>query len=64
MEKRLTRKNKMILGVCGGIADYFNMDASVVRLIAVALIFLGVGSPVLVYLVMAIVLPDETNVIG
>lgn len=64
MEKRLTRKNKMILGVCGGIADYFNMDASVVRLIAVGLIFLGVGSPILVYLVMAIVLPDETNVIG
>lgn len=64
MEKRLTRKNKMILGVCGGIADYFNMDASIVRLIAVALIFLGVGSPVLVYLVMAIVLPDETNMIG
>lgn len=64
MEKRLTRKNKMILGVCGGIADYFNMDASVVRLIAVGLIFLGVGSPILVYLVMAIVLPDETNVLG
>ena len=63
MEKRLTRKNKMILGVCGGIADYFNMDASKVRLIAVALIFLGIGSPILVYLVMAIVLPDETKLI-
>lgn len=61
MEKRLTRKNKMLLGVCGGLADYFNMDASVVRLIAVALIFLGVGSPILVYLVMAIVVPEETN---
>ncbi len=63
MEKRLTRKNKMILGVCGGLADYFNMDVSVVRLIAVALMFLGIGSPILVYLVMGVVLPEETTYI-
>ena len=54
----------MILGVCGGIADYANMDPTLVRIIAVALIFLGVGSPILVYLIMAIVMPDETNLIS
>ena len=53
----------MILGVCGGLADYFNMDVSVVRLIAVALMFLGIGSPILVYLVMGVVLPEETTYI-
>ncbi|MEO8151009.1 MAG: PspC domain-containing protein [Bacteroidia bacterium] len=64
MEKRLTRKNKMLLGVCGGIADYYNMDPTLVRIIAVALIFFGIGSPILVYLVMAIVMPDETKLIS
>ena len=42
--KRLTKsKNKMLCGVCGGIAEYFNIDATVVRLIVVflALAFLG-----------------------
>ena len=64
MEKRLTRKNKMLLGVCGGIADYANMDPTLVRIIAVALIFFGIGSPILVYLVMAIIMPDETKLIS
>ena len=52
----------MIMGVCGGIADYFDMDASIVRLIAVGLLLLGVGSPIIIYLILAIVLPDESLV--
>ncbi|MBL7926614.1 MAG: PspC domain-containing protein [Bacteroidia bacterium] len=64
MEKRLTRKNKMLMGVCGGIADYFNMDVVVVRLIAVGLLLLGVGSPVIIYIIMAIVVPDENHIIN
>lgn len=54
----------MLLGVCGGIADYANMDPTLVRIIAVALIFFGIGSPILVYLVMAIIMPDETKLIS
>lgn len=63
MEKRLVRKNKMFLGVCGGIADYMNVDPTLIRIIAVALIFFGIGSPILVYLIMAIVMPNEANLI-
>lgn len=53
----------MIMGVCGGIADYFDMDASIVRLIAVGLLLLGVGSPIIIYLILAIVLPDENHIV-
>lgn len=54
-----SRSNKMIAGVCGGIAEYFGIDPTVVRLAAVALLLLGFGSVGLVYLIMMIVVPEE-----
>lgn len=60
MEKRLyrSRSDRMISGVCGGLAEYFNTDPTIVRLIAVLLVFLsGVG--ILAYLIMAIIVPLE-----
>lgn len=48
----------MIAGVCGGIADYFNMDPTIIRLILVALCFAGF-SGLIVYIVAAIVIPEE-----
>ena len=60
MPKKLykSQDNRMICGVCGGIAEYFNIDATLVRLIAV---FLGLsgGSGVLFYIIAAIVIPSE-----
>lgn len=53
--------NKMICGVCGGIAEYFNMDPSIVRLIA-ALIVIMAGTGLLVYIILAIVLPNDYEV--
>jgi len=51
-------RNKKIGGVCQGIADYFNMDVTVVRLIAVlALLFVGGG--LLAYLLLWIFIPLE-----
>lgn len=60
MPKRLykSRTNKMICGVCGGIAEYFNIDPTIVRLAFVAFSFF-VGSAILLYLVCAIVMPNE-----
>ncbi|MDD5930321.1 MAG: PspC domain-containing protein [Spirochaetales bacterium] len=61
MTKRLCKstKNKMLFGVCGGIAEYFKFDATVVRIVfaAVALIpwFRGIGF--LAYIICAIVMP-------
>ncbi len=58
-QKRLyrSRNQRMISGVCGGIAEYFNVDPTVIRLIAVLLAF-GAGSGILAYLICAIVIPE------
>ncbi|ASQ46351.1 PspC domain-containing protein [Legionella clemsonensis] len=59
-KKRLyrSRRDKMIAGVCGGLANYFNMDPTVMRLIFILLLLLG-GSAILVYLIMWLVVPLE-----
>jgi phage shock protein C len=58
--KRLyrSRKNRMLGGVCGGIAEYFEIDPVIIRLIAVALFFVG-GSAILAYIIALIVIPYE-----
>ncbi len=58
--KRLYRseKNRMIAGVCGGIAEYFDIDPTLVRLGFVALSFMF-GGGVLVYILAAIIIPKE-----
>ena len=58
--KRLyrSRRDVMICGVCGGIAEYFDIDPTIVRLIAVVLIF-GWGYGLLAYLVGAIIIPKN-----
>ncbi len=60
MEKRLYKSNtnKMLDGVCGGIAAYFNVDATIIRLAWVLFCAMG-GSGVLAYIIMAIILPRE-----
>lgn len=60
MKARLkrSRTNKMISGVCGGIAEYLGWDATVVRLIFVVLTFFGWGSPILLYFILALVMPE------
>ena len=59
MAKKLYRSsnNKMISGVCAGIAEYFNIDPSIVRLIWAFLALWG-GTGVVAYIVCAIVLPS------
>ena len=57
------RKNEKLCGVCAGIAKYFSIDVTLVRLGLVAFCVLG-GSGVLAYIVCAIIIPDEpTDVI-
>lgn len=59
MEKRLykSRQNKMLCGVCGGIAEYLNIDPTIVRLIFV-IAGCWVGSGLLVYLIAAVIMPE------
>lgn len=55
-----SRTDRMIGGVCSGIARYFNIDATVVRLLFVLLAFISSGFPMLVaYLVLLLVVPEE-----
>ena len=58
MEKRLykSNQNKMIDGVCGGIAEYFGVDPTVVRLLWVLFSLMG-GSGILAYIIAAIIIP-------
>ncbi len=60
--KMLSRSesDRMIAGVCGGIANYFDIDSSVVRLLFVCIILLG-GSGLLAYFILWLVLPSESD---
>ncbi len=62
MAKRLYRSqsNRMIWGVCGGLAEYFNLDPTIVRIIAVLLIFAN-GLGILAYIILAMVVPLESS---
>lgn len=55
------KSNKMICGVCSGIAKFFSLDPTVVRLALAAFCLLG-GSGILAYIVCAIVIPDEPDI--
>lgn len=59
MEKRLYRSNnRMISGVCAGLAEYFNIDPVVVRAIFLGLIFAG-GSGFIIYIILLIIVPER-----
>ncbi|MGQ9622460.1 MAG: PspC domain-containing protein [Candidatus Caldatribacteriaceae bacterium] len=60
MERRLyrSRRERILGGVCGGIAEYFGIDPAIVRIIAVLLILVG-GGAILAYIVAWIIVPEE-----
>lgn len=62
--RRLYRSNKerMISGVLGGIAEYFNIDPTLVRLLFVAGLFFSAGSLTLLYLIAIFVIPNEWEI--
>ena len=62
-KKRLYKssRNKKICGVCGGIAEYLNMDPTVIRLIT-AIIDLAWGSGIILYIIMAFVMPYDNEI--
>ncbi|MGC8873992.1 MAG: PspC domain-containing protein [Chloroflexia bacterium] len=64
--KRLTRSrhDRVIAGVCGGLARYLNVDPTLLRLICVILIFVSGGTLLLAYVVMWLIVPEEGNLAG
>ncbi len=63
MDNRIyrSRETKMLAGVCGGIADMFNIDPTLVRLVAVALTIFSGFTFLLVYFLCAIIIPLEPS---
>ncbi len=64
MKKRLYKieAGKKLCGVCGGIAEYFDIDPTIVRLLWVILIFCA-GTGILAYFVAAIIMPNKNEVL-
>ena len=63
MSKKLYKSthDRKICGVCGGIAEYFNIDATLVRLAWIAFTCLG-GSGILAYIIAAIIMPRQSDI--
>ncbi|MBQ3180443.1 MAG: PspC domain-containing protein [Firmicutes bacterium] len=54
-----SRTDKKLFGVCGGLAQYMDLDPTIMRLIAVILLFVSFGWAILIYLVMGLVMPID-----
>jgi phage shock protein C len=61
--KRLIRprQGRKIAGVCAGIAEYFDVDVTLVRVVLLVSIFIGAGLGLIAYIVAWIVMPDEPS---
>ncbi|MCU0393069.1 MAG: PspC domain-containing protein [Thermoflexibacter sp.] len=53
-------RNKMLTGVCGGLGEHLGIDPAIIRIGFVACTVLGIGFPVIAYLVLAFVMKRET----
>ena len=57
---RRSNKERMIAGVCGGIAEYFDLDPSIVRIVYVLISVISVAFPgILFYILMWIIVPQS-----
>jgi len=52
----------MIAGVCAGLGEYLGIDPTIVRLLAILAFFTGFGGIAIVYLIMALVIPEQPTV--
>jgi phage shock protein C len=57
-----SRQNRVIFGVCGGLAEFFGIDPSIVRLIFALGVLFGFGSFGFLYLILFFVVPEEPTV--
>lgn len=59
-----SRTDRMLCGVCGGIGDYLHIDPTLVRLIWVLCSLAGCGMGLIIYIVAAIIMPEDNGVVG
>lgn len=58
MAKKLTKGEKKLFGVCSGLANYFEVDPTIIRLLFIVSV-LGFGTGILIYLIMAVIMPEK-----
>ncbi|HNP94608.1 MAG TPA: PspC domain-containing protein [Cyclobacteriaceae bacterium] len=58
MAKKLVKGEKKLFGVCSGLANYFDVDPTIMRVLFIVAV-LGFGSGILIYLILAVVMPDK-----
>ncbi len=56
--KRLVKGEKKLFGVCSGLANYFDIDPTIVRVLFLIAV-LGLGTGILVYIILAVIMPDH-----
>ena len=61
MERKLYKssQDKMLAGVCGGVAEYFGIDSTIVRLVMAFLTLWGIVPGIIIYIIAALVIPDD-----
>jgi len=64
MPLRRSRSNRMVLGVCGGIGERLGVDANLIRLIWVAITLGSMGLGLLLYIGLAVLMPEEQTHVG
>lgn len=62
MNKRLckSRDDRIVAGVCGGLAEFFGLDSTIIRVIWAVMIFMG-GSGLMLYIICAVIIPNDTD---
>jgi phage shock protein PspC (stress-responsive transcriptional regulator) len=64
MQKRLYKstRNVMMCGVCGGLAEYLNLDPSLIRILWVILSLASIGIGIIAYIACALILPKDIDI--
>lgn len=50
-------ENAVLFGVCSGLSKQYNLDPNILRLVLIVLTLLGAGLPLLIYIILAIIMP-------
>lgn len=59
----LSDKDRKIAGVCGGLADYFGIDSTIVRILWALAVVVSYGTGFILYLVFWLIVPREKNIL-
>ncbi len=60
---RKSKSNKMLTGVCGGLGETFDIDATLIRLVWAVLSIFSVGTGLVLYIAAAIIIPEDDNIV-